>query len=178
MVRFNKQQRGSALLISLVILLVISVLAVSAMQGSIMQERMVGAQRDGMIALEAAEEGARFGEQWVLDNVLTLAVFNGSVAGLYDIREVGLRAPNPYEDATWALENVLQADPVGDITPRFFVEYLGEGFRTEQLTDGLISGYSHESGAFDVRAFRVVARAEGPSGQGRRIVEVFFTKQI
>ena len=38
---------------SLVILLVLSLLALSGMQGSIMQERMTTAQRDGMLALEA-----------------------------------------------------------------------------------------------------------------------------
>lgn len=172
------KQAGSALLLSLVILLVLSVLAVSGMQGSIMQERMVGAQREGMIALEAAEEGARFGEQWVQDNVLTLTIFNGQTPGLYDIRDVSRRAPSPYDEATWDASNVQEADEVDGITPVFIVEYLGEGFRSEQLTDGMIGGYSHESGAMDVRAFRVIARAEGPSGQARRLIEVYFTKQI
>lgn len=171
------KQSGAVLLISLIVLLVLSILAISNMQGSVMQERMAGAQAEGMLALEAAEEGVRFGEQWVRNNVLTVTSFDGT-AGRYDIREESERAPDPYDESTWADDKVIKADKVGDIQPIFFVEYLGEGFSEDQLGDGMIGGYSHESGSVGVHAFRLVARAEGPSGRARRMIEVFFTKQI
>ncbi|RBP29197.1 type IV pilus assembly protein PilX [Marinobacter pelagius] len=170
-------QKGAVLLISLIILLVLSILAVSGMQGSLMQERMAGAQSEGIAALEAAEEGIRFGERWVKNNALTLTSFDGT-NGLYDIRVESERAPSPYDESTWESSKVMSADPVDGITPLFFVEYLGEGYSEDQLTEGVIGGYNHESGAADIHAFRLVARAEGPSGRARRMIEVYFTKQI
>lgn len=176
--RLNRSaQKGTVLLISLIILLVLSILAVSGMQGSVMQERMAGAQSEGISALEAAEDGARFGELWVRNNVLTLTAFDGT-GGLYDIRVEAERAPDPYSETTWDAANVIAADPIGGITPLFFVEYLGPGYAEDQLTDGMIGGYNHETGAVDVHAFRLVTRAEGPSGRARRMIEIFFTKQI
>lgn len=57
-----KLQKGAALLTSLLILLVLSLLAVSSMQNSSMQERMVSAQREGFMAMEGAELALREAE--------------------------------------------------------------------------------------------------------------------
>lgn len=173
----KSRQSGAVLLISLVILLVLSILAISGMQGSVMQERMAGAQAEGLSALEATEDGARFAEKWIKDNALTLSAFDGT-NGLYDLRVESERAPSPYDEATWEESKVIQGDTVDGVTPIFFVEYQGPGYSEDQLTAGVLGGYNHESGAADIHAFRLVARAEGPSGRARRIIEVFFTKQI
>src|SRR5690606_36427445 len=50
-----QRQRGAALLVSLVLLLIMTVLAISSMQGTVLQEGMVSAQRDAQIAIEGAE---------------------------------------------------------------------------------------------------------------------------
>lgn len=173
----KSRQNGAVLLTSLIILLVLSILAISGMQGSVMQERMAGAQSEGMSALEAAEDGVRVGELWVKNNALTLSSFDGT-GGLYDVRVESERAPSPYEESTWAAGKVKSGNPVGGVTPVFFVEYQGLGFAEDQLADGMIGGYNHESGSANIHAFRLVARADGPSGRARRMIEVFFTKQI
>ncbi|WP_152208336.1 pilus assembly PilX family protein [Marinobacter changyiensis] len=177
MIAMRSRQHGAVLFISLIILLVLTILAISGMQGSVMQERMAGAQSEGISALEAAEDGARVGELWVKDNVLTFSDFD-STGGLYDLRDETKRAPSPYDETTWTSEKVKSGNPIGGVTPVYFVEYQGLGFAEDQLADGVIGGYNHESGAANIHAFRVVARAEGPSGRARRIIEVYFTKQI
>ncbi len=177
MVVNRSQQNGAVLLISLIILLVLSILAISGMQGSVMQERMAGAQSEGISALEAAEDGVRVGELWVRNYALTLSSFDGT-GGLYDIRVESERAPSPYDETTWDAANVKSGNAVGGVTPVFFVEYQGLGFSEDQLADGMIGGYNHESGSANIHAFRLVARAEGPSGRARRMIEVYFTKQI
>jgi type IV pilus assembly protein PilX len=51
--------------VALIMLLIISLLAVSGMSDTALQERMVGSMRDRDIAFEAAEAALRTGEQWV-----------------------------------------------------------------------------------------------------------------
>lgn len=55
----SSRQSGMVLMISLIFLVLLTLLAVSGMQGTILQERMAGNTRDRMIALEAAETALR-----------------------------------------------------------------------------------------------------------------------
>ncbi|MGM0832070.1 MAG: pilus assembly PilX family protein [Pseudomonadota bacterium] len=49
------QQRGMALVLSLIFLVIITVLSLSSMQGAITQDRMAANQRDYTVAFQAAE---------------------------------------------------------------------------------------------------------------------------
>ena len=60
------RQRGSALVVALVFLLLMTMLGISAMQGSNMQERMAGNLRDRNMAFQAAEAALRGGETWLM----------------------------------------------------------------------------------------------------------------
>ena len=59
------QQRGGALITALSILLVLTVLGVSAMSTTALQERMAGNARDAEVAFEAAEFGLRAAEAYI-----------------------------------------------------------------------------------------------------------------
>lgn len=68
-VRLNGQrQRGATLLVSLIMLLLISILAVGGMQGSILQERMATNAQDQAISFEAAESALRTAERRMIDD--------------------------------------------------------------------------------------------------------------
>ncbi|TDT37124.1 type IV pilus assembly protein PilX [Halospina denitrificans] len=170
-------QSGSALLLALIMLLVLSLLAISGMEGSVMQERMQSAQRQGAMALEISESGARDAEQWLEKNVVTLNVFDGT-NGLYDATVQEQRAPDPFSATVWEGSSSKTATSVDGVTPRYFIEYMGRGFKPEQRAGGNISGYSHDSGAFESRAFRIVVHATSPSGKGSRLIEVYYTRKI
>lgn len=79
-------ERGSALAIALIFLLLMTLLGVSAMQGSNLQERMAGNLRDRNMAFQAAEAALRTGETWLMD------VLNQSDANLN---------PNLIDPAAW-----------------------------------------------------------------------------
>lgn len=66
-----KQQRGAVLVVSLLLLLVMTVLALGASQTTRLQERMSANMRDRDLALEAGEAGLRNGER-IIDS-LTVA---------------------------------------------------------------------------------------------------------
>lgn len=65
-----RRQQGVALLMALVLLLALSMLAVSSMQGTLMQERMSVNQRDLTESFNAAEIALRAGEATLMANPL------------------------------------------------------------------------------------------------------------
>ncbi|BBP03684.1 hypothetical protein TPL01_23320 [Sulfuriferula plumbiphila] len=56
------RQTGMVLMVSLIFLVLLTLLAVSAMHGTILQERMAGNTRDRMLAFQAAEMALRAGD--------------------------------------------------------------------------------------------------------------------
>lgn len=59
------KQKGSALIIGLILLLVITILAVSGVRESLLQERMSGNWHDRNMAFQATEGALREGERWL-----------------------------------------------------------------------------------------------------------------
>ncbi len=60
------KQCGAALVVSLIILLVMTLIGITSMQSTVMQEKMAGNARDLSTAFQAAEAAARSGEGWLL----------------------------------------------------------------------------------------------------------------
>lgn len=168
----KSKQNGAALLVALVILLVLTLLAISGMQGSVMQERMASAQRDGLIALEVAEAGMREVEG-ILDALTDLDGF-GSEPGLFDTGD----APDVFSADTWSTEadNDLSAEAseVDGMTPRYFVEYKGKVVLDAEGDLPRDLGAYGGSAQTEMDYARIVVMAQGPSGQSRRILESFF----
>lgn len=63
--RSQPRQRGAALVIALIMLLVMTVLGITAMQVTRMEERMAGNSRDVNLAFQGAEAALRDGEERV-----------------------------------------------------------------------------------------------------------------
>ncbi|MCC5858552.1 MAG: hypothetical protein JJT90_10370 [Ectothiorhodospiraceae bacterium] len=68
----GRRERGAALIISLLLLLVMTLIGVTAMQTSTLQERMAGNTRDRNLAFQSAEAALREGEDWVMGNFVVL----------------------------------------------------------------------------------------------------------
>jgi type IV pilus assembly protein PilX len=64
-----QEQKGAVLLVCLIAILALTVLGVTAMSGSTLQERMAGGARDYNVAFQAAESALRVGEAYVRQQV-------------------------------------------------------------------------------------------------------------
>ena len=73
----GRSQRGVALVIALVFLLILTILGITAMQTATMQERMSGNVRDRNVALQAAEVTLRAGERELEEAVLPPSAATG-----------------------------------------------------------------------------------------------------
>ena len=72
-IQMTKHQQGSALLVSLIILVVMTLLGLSGMRTSVMEEKMAGNMRDSELAFQAAEAALRDAEKYIQDNVISTA---------------------------------------------------------------------------------------------------------
>lgn len=184
------RQRGSALLMSLVILLVLSLLATSSMQNSVMQERMSNSAREGVIALEAAEAALR-GIEKDLDGLTSLAGFGANTAGWFDTGE----APPALSASTWGTGKIAEAPEVDGLTPEYFIEYRGpvklkqdqsggaDGRTVRNLNfegsgglggSGGVAGPGQADVMGSAESMRIVVMAKGPSDESRKIIESFY----
>lgn len=118
------RQQGAALIVSLVLLLVVTVLGVTAMRTTTLQERMAGNLRDNNLAFQAAEAALRDGEQFLQQ--AALPTFD-STAGLLP-RQTNAGQASFWNSHNWA-GNSRQATRLSDVTmtvepPRYVIEEL------------------------------------------------------
>ncbi|MEQ6886209.1 PilX N-terminal domain-containing pilus assembly protein [Salicola sp. Rm-C-2C1-2] len=156
------KHRGAALLLALIILLVLTLLGISSLDGSLLQTRMANAQRQSVVALELADAA--------LDEVET-QIRAGSL-GTDDFYNKG-NAPDPFQSDTWNDANSHEVKLEGfedERSPeyRFFVEDMGE----MQVRTGSMDVTN--SSVVDARRVRIVVNAHSPHGNGQRLIESFY----
>ena len=70
-------ERGAVLIVGLLLLLVMTIIGVSSMQTTLLEEKMAGNLRDQDLALQAAESALRDAEAW-LETIVTIGGFDAT----------------------------------------------------------------------------------------------------
>lgn len=135
-------QDGSALIISLVFLVLLTMIGVASIQDSTLQERMAGNERDRNLAFQSAEAALRAGERWLLGSIgLPSPTGKGGFIGpSYE----GLRPSDP--DYDWN-----ESRSVTESKARYAVE----------LIVAQTPGAAQFGEVYEVGSYRITARAEG-----------------
>jgi len=189
-------QSGAALIIGMVMMLLLTIIGLSAMQGTVMQEQMAGNLRDKELAFQAAEETLRHVESWLAKqdkrpetNSFPCANQNGCVVYKADSGNKGPVAcllnreflNNKHKDCKGWLNNSLQvADLGGGYTsisglaaePRFVIEYLGVNEETV-----VVGKLDSESGQLLLDEYQITVRSVGGSNQSEVILQSVFAKR-
>ncbi|MGB5332281.1 MAG: PilX N-terminal domain-containing pilus assembly protein [Woeseiaceae bacterium] len=159
-------QRGVVLIVSLIMLLVVTLLAVSSMQGTSLEEKMAGNTRDRNLAFQTTESGIREAETYI-EGIVSLGSFNGS-GGLYGLTDI-----EPYYStgATWsdATQHVVASAKYGSYAePQYFIKH----FTTVKGTEGAMnmSGYGDNKGTGDVSIFKITSRGTGGSADSAEVI--------
>jgi type IV pilus assembly protein PilX len=121
------RQRGIVLVVALIMLTIITLLGVSAMQVTSMEERMAGNARDRSLAFQAAEAALRDGERFLTQAVLP--TFDGT-NGLYPAPAAGAMPIWAQADgslqgkAFWETNGRVYGDTVDGVAeqPRYVIE--------------------------------------------------------
>ncbi len=156
----RRHNRGIALFISLVLLLMLTIVGVSAVQTTTLEVRMARNEHDSMLAFQAAELALRDGEA-TLDNLVPVESFVSSgVAGLWTVADMDepqrWDLPGVWEDGS--SRSVVAPTRVSAVSgqrqPRFMIEYL----TTLSVSE---AGEADELLGEQLEVFRITARGEG-----------------
>lgn len=117
------RQRGAALVVVLVLLLVMTLLGLASLRGTVMEERMSASLLDRSLSFQAVEAALREGEALAATKPTPPA--SGCTAGVCATPDPS--KPDRWRDASFAGWRTAAVD-VGSLTaaPQFFVEYMGE----------------------------------------------------
>lgn len=166
------RQRGVVLVVALMVLLIITMIGVTSIQTTSLQQRMSTNLRDASLALQTADTGLRVAEA-VIAGLATTGGF--STSGPYYISG---NAPNPLIAATWTGSGVATATGSygSAIAPQYFIELVGNSALSGGTATS-ISGYGQSSGTTTV-VFRIVARSTGATGASQVILEEFYGRNF
>jgi type IV pilus assembly protein PilX len=165
----SRRQKGAALIVALVLLLVMTILGVTALSSSTMQGFMSASYQQQTVTLAGAENVLLAGERDVEDIVAT------GVDGRTHFFNL-LEDPPPDQfpagsfSADWAVAQIInQTIGVLDIDGQFVIEYMGE---FEVPGESIAEGGGFEDSRIHV--FRVSARGEETEREGLRVVQSLY----
>ncbi len=179
-------QRGAALITSLIILLVLTVLGVAAMSSSSLEELMAGNLRDQAMALDAAEAALRDGERLIESWGGTRPIASSDTSAANPVFQMGVFFdPNvpgddfdnhAFDTAVWGTTSDPTPSRLYSRTglgvsqqPRFVIEELGDVGGPADWRAGI-----HRAG---ITMYRVTARGTGLSNNSVVLLQTTYGKR-
>ena len=172
--KLSTAQKGIALFISLVLLLVLTIIGVSSVQSTSLEERMARNAHDSVLAFQAAEMALRQAEEWLIANTPETTEFtNGGQGGLWTVAPFGV-TPRWEGASIWqggaSVEVPIAVDNV-DSQPRYLIEFLATIAQTaNQYEVGVGYPILNET----INIFRVTARGVGGSDTAQVVLQTSF----
>jgi len=127
-----KLQSGAALFVCLMLLTVMTLLGLSAISGSTLEEKMAGNVRNKHLSFQAAEAALRAGET-AADTVLATAFNDAGTGGFYNRSTPGDTSPKPtfpvWEQSGVNWQNATSANAGLVQSPQYIVEDFGTAYR-------------------------------------------------
>lgn len=188
------RQRGAVLVVSLLILLILTIIGVTAMSNSSLEEKMAGNMRDRSLAFQSAEAALRAGENLIeaLPDIPSLAN-DDCTDGLCTAREndadydPSLAPTHPHWiDQRWvengnhenlhvwttANRHRVYANTIAEVSsqPMFIIEFLAY-----VAPPGSPVGYIPAAG--DPEMYRITALATGGSPNSRVLLQSTYRKE-
>lgn len=162
-------QNGVALIVSLIILLILSILGVQSLQTSTLEEKMAGNFRDNKIALEAAESALLAGEEWI-DNLTAPPEENDTgTNGIWTFGKADIKNKTFWDNATQVDTNLTGLNT----PPSYVVEYRGVARAQKSAETGSNQSNSVEP---DLYNYRITARGLGGTRNSEVILQSHFKK--
>lgn len=174
-----KHQRGAVLIVGLIMLLLMTIVGISAIKGSSLQELMMGNLRDKQIAFQAAEAGLRQGEDAV--NTVNPPNTDGSVTGFMEQLDDGSSSSYWRNSYVWfdgssdySVETNISLDLTHE-APRYTVEKLDVTYIPG--SDGRAVDVVGVQSAPEIMVYRITSRGVGISDNTVMYLQSLFRRQ-
>jgi type IV pilus assembly protein PilX len=179
-IKTPRRQHGSVLAVSLFILVILTIIGVSSMVSTTLEEKMSGNFRDRQMAFNAAETALAYAEDFVNTNINAASVFDDT-NGYYSPNN-GPGSNDVFDVATWwnsdadSIEYPLTISYV-NTKPRYTIEYRGDVGEEEGTSIG-IGGYGESTGGGQISSFRITVRATGLTDNSVVILQSYYGKRL
>ncbi|HEY2346453.1 MAG TPA: PilX N-terminal domain-containing pilus assembly protein [Xanthomonadaceae bacterium] len=131
--QFPRRQRGAALMVVLILLLIMTLLGLASLRGTLMDQRMSANTYDRNLSLQEAEAALREGEAVLAPGVASSSFTSACTSGLCSqpVAAAGTldrwsdtSFNNKWQNVSSSLITSLSVEP-GAGTPQYFIEYMG-----------------------------------------------------
>ena len=173
----TKKQKGSVLIISLIILIAMTLIGVTAMRTTVMEEKMTSNMRDKEIAFQAAEATLRFVEQQIQNNVISTVSFdNNSSVGHYDRSYDQIWDRINWDDSDSLEYSAFDSSYNISTPPRYVIQHLATTGNENDKTN--LDNIGQGTGGGNVEAFLITVRASGLSDGGYVYLQSTWGKRL
>jgi type IV pilus assembly protein PilX len=169
-------QRGMALVMALIFLLLLTILGVTTMNTSSLEERMANNSKDRGLAFQASDSALLTGESWIANQVI-MPIFDESV--LND----GLHLPATTNTPVWSDAGSINVWTGNDFmtdssltkvasSPKVIIEDLGP---VRDAKDSIKASNTYSGG---MNAFRVTSRGVGSTPLASVMVQSVYVRRF
>jgi type IV pilus assembly protein PilX len=169
----DRRQRGAVLVVSLIMLLILTIIGVTGMRTTVLEEKMAGNMRDQNLAFQAAEAALRDGED-IIQSLVAISSFDGTSGRL----NASDSDPDFFAPSTWSsTSSIAYSGTLSDVAtqPRFILKYIGQ---IESNTGSLNVGSYGKRSTNTVANFRVTARGTGRSDNSQVTLQGYYGKVL
>jgi type IV pilus assembly protein PilX len=176
----SRAQRGVALVVALILLVMVLLIGLAGSRGALLQERMSANMYDRSLAFQRAESGLRAAEGAITNDWKIT-----DLGGMDCSPGVALCPIVPADTFTATSANWIDVDATYDVntavtpdTPQFQVELVGTGSADNSLGLQANADYSNYGSSYppdNVAYYRVTARSSNPATVGDRSTVVLQT---
>lgn len=171
---FPPREGGAALIVSLIILLLLTLIGITSMSTTTLEEKMAGNMRDRNLALQAAESALRAGETALVQ-----------IPGVPDVCAPAAAPPCAWAfnapgnflalNANWWAGNGRPGAALAGVSsaPRFIIED-----RAAVISDGATTGTRGASGNKGPNVYRITARGTGGTDEAQVLIQSTFIKRF
>lgn len=174
---FMSTQRGSALIVSLIILLVMTMIGITAMSTTTLEEKMAGNMRDLSLAFQAAETALREGEGVMKTTSAKPDAVTSCTTGceVWTLNAAAIGGGNFFSLTVgdWASKGRAASTLSGVATaPKYILEH--RAF----VADGLALGTVTSSGHKGAEVYRFTGRGTGGTDDAQVLIQSSYMKRF
>lgn len=175
-----KREAGAVLIVGLVMVLLISIIAISAIRGSNLQESMAGNMRERNLAFQASESALRIGESLVSDQASRPLMTN--TQGMYsDTYKMPVSSILTFTDDNWKDPAKVKVTVLNlsylSREPTYVVEELDPDIGIGAAMEGSAVDLEGMQNTGDISPYRVTARGFGGSENSVKTLQTTYNRR-
>lgn len=176
----RRREEGAVLIVGLVMVLLMSVIGISAIRGSNLQESMAGNMRERNLAFQASESALRVGEASVADQVSRPLMTNNQ--GLYnDTYTTPTTSILTFTNANWKDAAKVKVAALGLLyvshEPTYIVEQLDPDIGMGAAMEGSAIDLEGMQNTGDITPYRVTARGFGANENAIKTLQTTYNRR-